>query len=1332
MCRMCALISDDNVLLADVLLRPRMSLVHQSYAARERRALPQGVSPSMAYQQPCLNADGFGVGWYAQQAPIPCVFTSLKPAWNDPNLRNLSEEVRSPLIFAHIRAAGPSSSVNEAACHPFKAGRFLFAHNGLVGNFSQIRRQLLAGLNEYAFSITLDHSCIDSVVAFGIFLTELGVSSDEDATAEHSADEMCGALSRTVLRLTQAAAEYGPEESLLNLMVTDGQRIVACRYGTAPAETQEEGQEVPLGATLYLSVGSRWVASLDDPQTYRMKKGADIKSCTAILSSEPLTHIREEWLPIAPNSIVLCGRTRGEGQAIDTLMFPLKCGPVVGLSALTGVESAPKATKNILLGESQEGLNEIPDTHQDIWMSITATTDSGDVNCLATLSDSLFVAGSMDGSLRFFDSDEGQALAVRHHSQASGPVLSLLFIRRDNDSPGSSHRGDESPLESLGSPADSALASPRSPTEAGPLSFGRTQSEDLHSRSMSAGCLGAAAKLKLNEPEILASRVPKATSLDLLLSTSINELRVWDVTALLHAEEQSDDDTTVPCLFCFHFAPNQGHLLSIAGSLQTVILGFQSTNLFCLRLLEGWTKLLQAKTRTRTTRHYTFNIDLAKKKPNTPPGPNKFSHHSLLELWQSCNQRHMGFVHCVVQEPLSGIVASGGGDGRIVFWEKGKAICCFNHGGPVLALAACATSKALYSGDAYGRIRVWDAASVQHGSKAVLSSGGGCAAAILALATLGDQNLTCEGPPVVISGDAAGSLRLWDAERGTLLRELLTGASCCAAVSPLGMRLSSSSSSGGRYALRVVTGGCNSGTIHAAYLDVNTGTKTSRPMLSPPSRVCGRFCRKKDCGHEDAVEFQRLVTLLGEFVAFQTVSSDSRHEPDMQKAASWLARRFEELLGATVRICNGAVVARCGWDLNKPLVIMYSHYDVVAAGKGWHSDPWTMRVEDGYFYGRGVSDNKGPLLAQIFAVRRLLQHSDSSDFCLAGFDLETTQEEECPVNVLFIVDGHEESGDPSNTLRVVREARSDGWLRGKTVGLIVNNSSWIDDERPCLCYGMRGVLDLEVAIQGGERDLHSGVNGGLLPEPTFDLMSLISSLTDATGVPTVAGLSESLCSIQEEDLVNLSAAGQQMSVEKICQRLGIPNGHAGPGWLQSFQNPGMEALKRTWLQPSISITEIGKGPRHLHGRHIANRASCVVSVRTTPGQKPEDVVGCLKQHLQHEFAKRRSCNKLEIAELAVSESWLAKPTSKVFRAARAAVATAWKLEESAVLAVREGGTIAILPLLEAELECDVVQMAFSQASDAVHLPNERMSRTVLARAVDAIAGTLSRLADAAK
>lgn len=1296
-----------------------MSLVHQSYAARERRALPQGVSPSMAYQQPCLNADGFGVGWYAQQAPLPCVFTSLKPAWNDPNLRNLSDEVRSPLIFAHIRAAGPSSSVNESACHPFKAGRFLFAHNGLVGNFTQIRRELLTSLNEYAFGITLEHACIDSVVAFGIFLTELGVSSDEDAMVERTADSLCGALSRTVLRLTQAAAEYGPEESLLNLMVTDGERIVACRYGTAGEETTE----TELGATLYLSVGSRWLADPEDPQTFRMKKGADIKCCTAILSSEPLTPIREEWMPIAPNSIVLCGRTRGESQAIDTLMFALRCGPVVGLSALTGVESAAQNTKEFLSPAIE---NEIP-SRQDVWMSINPTYESGDVNCLVTLSESIFVAGSMDGSLRFFHADQGQAWVVRRHSQASGPVLALHFLRRADESLTNSSRGDESPSESIGSPA---VSTPRSPV----IRMRSNASDDQPSKVVGPHEV-------LNALHAKCSAKPMA--MDLLLSTSTNELRIWDVSAVIHEGNEVDQEVNVPCLLCFHFAPNQGHLLSIAGNLEHVYLGFQSTNFYCLHLWQGWNKLMQAKTRTRTTRHYTFNVELAKKSgaasvaaagtdstavPNGSSGSHKFCHHSLLEVLQTCQNRHMGFVHCTCYEATAAVVASGGGDGRIFFWtQQHQAICSFTHGGAVLALAACAKSKAIFSGDAHGRIRVWDSASVQHGSRAVLCAGGVGCGAILSLSTLGDAGRVCEGPPVVISGDAGGLLRIWDAERCSLLREVNTGMSCCAAITALGMRMSATTPSE-HFCLRVPLGGCNSGVIKLAYLDLATTTKKQQLHLSPVGRICGRFCRNKDCGHEDVVEFQRLVTLLGEFVTFPTVSSDSRFAADMQKASSWLGSKFEELLGATARIFPGGVIARCGWDTRKPLVIMYSHYDVVAAGKGWSTDPWTMVAKDGYFYGRGVSDNKGPLLAQIFAVRRLLQ-GDPSEFCLMGFETEAPQEHNCPVNVLFLVDGYEESGDPSDTIRMLQEARSDGWLRGEIIGLIINNSQWIDDERPCLCYGMRGVVDLEMAIKGGERDLHSGVNGGLLPEPIFDLTALASSLVDSSGLPAVAGLSDGLSNLSEEDLKNLTAAAQQMSVEKITRRLGLcGSGCAGPAWLQNLQSPGFEALKRTWVQPSISITEVGKGPKHQHGRHIANRASCVISIRT-PGQKGEDVVSCLKQHLKHEFGKRRSCNQLEINTLAVSEAWVTKPTSKVFCAARAAVADAWKMDESAVLAVREGGTIAILPLLEAELGCDVVQMAFSQASDAVHLPNERMSRTVLARAVDAIAGTLSRLAE---
>ena len=165
-------------------------------------------------------------------------------------------------------------------------------------------------------------------------------------------------------------------------------------------------------------------------------------------------------------------------------------------------------------------------------------------------------------------------------------------------------------------------------------------------------------------------------------------------------------------------------MLSIAGNLERVFLGFQSTNIFCLHLWSGWARLMKEKTRTRTTRHFTFNIELAKER-RSEKATAKWSHHSLLEAVETCQQRHMGFVHCMCQEPNSLLVASGGGDGRIFFWRRQEpwAVVAFNHGGAVLALAACATHRAIFSGDAHGRVRVWDCGSVQHGSKAVLCAG---------------------------------------------------------------------------------------------------------------------------------------------------------------------------------------------------------------------------------------------------------------------------------------------------------------------------------------------------------------------------------------------------------------------------------------------------------------------------------------------------------------------------------------------------------------------------------------------------------------------------------
>ncbi len=147
MCRMMIYKSrlEQSILLSDLIVKPNHSIIRQSYNCQERFH-DTGLPPQ-------LNADGFGIGWYAEsmyrvkesadvispktkrrkrnessgsvvierntQYETPCVFTSVTPAWNNRNLVQLADKVSSPLFFAHVRAASIGSPTTEANCHPF-------------------------------------------------------------------------------------------------------------------------------------------------------------------------------------------------------------------------------------------------------------------------------------------------------------------------------------------------------------------------------------------------------------------------------------------------------------------------------------------------------------------------------------------------------------------------------------------------------------------------------------------------------------------------------------------------------------------------------------------------------------------------------------------------------------------------------------------------------------------------------------------------------------------------------------------------------------------------------------------------------------------------------------------------------------------------------------------------------------------------------------------------------------------------------------------------------------------------------------------------------------
>ena len=262
-----------EMLMSDLLTNCDQSLIYQSHHARER-------------EEP-LNGDGFGVGWYQPQIdPIPCVFTSMSPAWSNRNLHRLADKIRSGCFFAHVRAATESLFVSEANCHPFQHEEFLWMHNGGIAAFQKIKRTLRGTLSDESYAMI--QGSTDSEHAFALFLDAIAPKM-----ATYTAGDLKDAMIETIRRLERVAAEANVEEpSRYNFAVTDGHSIVATRYVTKPSITPH---------TLYVAQGERF----DNVEgRYRMRP-AERHPNAVIIASEPLTENRSDWTPVPENHVVL-------------------------------------------------------------------------------------------------------------------------------------------------------------------------------------------------------------------------------------------------------------------------------------------------------------------------------------------------------------------------------------------------------------------------------------------------------------------------------------------------------------------------------------------------------------------------------------------------------------------------------------------------------------------------------------------------------------------------------------------------------------------------------------------------------------------------------------------------------------------------------------------------------------------------------------------------------------------------------------------------------------------------------------------------------------------
>jgi predicted glutamine amidotransferase len=235
--------------IEELLFKTEHSLIDQSMSSHSKE------TPT--------NGDGFGLGWYGNHTR-PGRYRSIRPAWNDFNLRELAAVIESPLFLAHVRATS-KATVQETNCHPFRYGRWVFVHNGEIDGVEGFRRDLLFAVEPHIFPHILGTT--DSELMFFLALT-FGLE-----------DDPIGGISRMAGFVEKTAAAHGINEALwMTVGFTNGERSFAVRYSS-------DGES----PTLYHTG--------DSEHLFRINKSlrGSLKTPMRLVVSEPIGSIAEDW-----------------------------------------------------------------------------------------------------------------------------------------------------------------------------------------------------------------------------------------------------------------------------------------------------------------------------------------------------------------------------------------------------------------------------------------------------------------------------------------------------------------------------------------------------------------------------------------------------------------------------------------------------------------------------------------------------------------------------------------------------------------------------------------------------------------------------------------------------------------------------------------------------------------------------------------------------------------------------------------------------------------------------------------------------------------------------
>ncbi|HEY8678936.1 MAG TPA: dipeptidase [Candidatus Dormibacteraeota bacterium] len=415
---------------------------------------------------------------------------------------------------------------------------------------------------------------------------------------------------------------------------------------------------------------------------------------------------------------------------------------------------------------------------------------------------------------------------------------------------------------------------------------------------------------------------------------------------------------------------------------------------------------------------------------------------------------------------------------------------------------------------------------------------------------------------------------------------------------------------------------------------------------------------------------------LDAFLRIPSISSQPERADDVRRAAAHLVEQYQKvgLENAEVIETEGHPVVYADWLKlpGKPTVLLYGHYDVqpVDPLDLWESPPFEPRQQDGLLFGRGSSDDKGQIAIHWQAIHAWLSTTG-----------------ELPVNLKVIAEGEEEIGSPHFEAFVVANRE-----RLKADYCVVSDTAMAAKGLPAITYGLRGVVYFELRVDAADTDMHSGLMGGIAPNPAQALAEILLRLKDASSHVLVPGFYDGVRPLSEEERRQFQRVPFDEAEVKKTYGLTALHGEAA-----------FSPVERNWARPTLDVNGIWGGYQGPGIKTIIPAcATAKVSCRLVPDQDPGEVARAIHDYV---MAVRPPSVRVTLTHMMSYMPWITPIGHPLIRAARRALQRVYGTEPAMI---RSGGSIGAVEVMARLLETPCLLVGFVLPDCFAHAPNERL------------------------